>query len=295
MCLDERKRPSGRVRPAPARSPPFRMFVTAKLTRMTLVKGRHALPIRRLHLARPQGASQPIRSFCICSDPGRLHRDHPCFARVDPAADGARIDGRFARLYAVAVLCLAHDVAHVRRHRRLAGLHFRLRDACRQKPARRARPHSIARRPAIGTDPRLSVFHGDLFSWAFSGLDLGRRMRGDLRDFHLAGLEHGLFLLPVAPRRPPRPDRGCAWFRAFVVAAVLATRNALRDARANLEHDDVDVGRLVFRRRIRSDFGWRHHRQIARHRLLSRPRHRGKAHRCGVRGGRRHAGRDPCL
>ena len=35
-------------------------------------------------------------------------------------------------------------------------------------------------------------------------------------------------------------------FRAFMVAAVLATGNALRDARADLEHDDVDVGGWFF-------------------------------------------------
>jgi NitT/TauT family transport system permease protein len=40
-------------------------------------------------------------------------------------------------------------------------------------------------------------------------------------------------------------------------------------ARAGVERDDVDVGRLVLRGRVRSDHRGQHHRHPARHRLLS--------------------------
>ena len=133
-----------------------------------------------------------------------------------------RIDGCFARLSAAALLRPAHDLADVRRYRRLAAFHLRLRDTCRQKPARRARPHPVARCSAIGADLGFPVVHGDLLSRAFPRLNPGRRMRGGLRDFHLASLEHGLFLLSVAPQRAARSGRSRTWFWSLVVAAVLA-------------------------------------------------------------------------
>ena len=61
---------------------------------------------------------------------------------------------------------------------------------------------------------------------------------------------------------PSDLDRSCARFPPLGLAEVLATRNAVRDARAHLEYDDVDVGRLVFRGRIGSDRGRRHDDQL---------------------------------
>ena len=55
-----------------------------------------------------------------------------------------------------------------------------------------------ARCSAVGADPRLSVVYRHLFPRPVSRLDAGRRMRGDLRDLHQPGLEHGLLLLSVA-------------------------------------------------------------------------------------------------
>src|SRR3979490_3066941 len=52
------------------------------------------------------------------------------------------------------------------------------------------------------------------------------------------------------------------------MAALLAARRALRPARPDLEHDDVDVRRLVLRGGVRGDHGWGYHGDIARDRLL---------------------------
>ncbi len=57
----------------------------------------------------------------------------------------------------------------------------------------------------------------------------------------------------------------------------LAARRAVRDAAAHLEHDDVDVGKLVLRRRVRGDQRRQHDGDAARHRLLYRARHRTAA------------------
>ena len=70
-------------------------------------------------------------------------------------------------------------------------------------------------------------------------------------------------------------------FHLIAMAAVLAARGAVRHARSGLEHHDVDVRRLVLRRRIRGDVGRRQHLEAAGHRLLRRPgagtaRHRAR-------------------
>ena len=48
------------------------------------------------------------------------------------------------------------------------------------------------------------------FMGLFPGSQLGAEVRGDLRDLHEPGLEHGLQLLPVAAHRAARPRRGHA-------------------------------------------------------------------------------------
>ena len=52
---------------------------------------------------------------------------------------------------------------------------------------------------------------------------------------------------------PVELTRGRGEFSPLAVDAVLAARGAVRHAGADLEHDDVDVGRLVLRRRIGVD------------------------------------------
>ena len=82
--------------------------------------------------------------------------------------------------------------------------------------------------------------------------------------------------------RAARSRRSRARLPPHRLAEVLAARSALRHARPDLEHDDVDVGRLVLRRRLRGDHRRRHHDHPAGRRLLYR------------RGQRRRAlGRDP--
>ena len=62
-----------------------------------------------------------------------------------------------------------------------------------------------ARHPAVGADPGLPLLHRDLLPQPFPRQHYGRGARGDLRDLHQPGLEHGLFLLPVAAHRSARP------------------------------------------------------------------------------------------
>ena len=57
-----------------------------------------------------------------------------------------------------------------------------------------------------------------------------RRMRGDLRDLHLAGLEHGVQPVPVDAHGAARTGGGGARVPAVRVAALLAPGTAVRDA-----------------------------------------------------------------
>ena len=59
----------------------------------------------------------------------------------------------------------------------------------------------------------------------------------------------------------------------------------------DLEHDDVDVGRLVLRGRVGGDQRRQHDGHAARHRLLHRARHRAARPDGGRLGDRHHAGR----
>src|SRR5579864_4171899 len=58
------------------------------------------------------------------------------------------------------------------------------------------------------------------------------------------------------------------------MAALLAARRTLRHAWPDLEHDDVDVRRLVLRRGVGSDHGRQYDGHPARHRLLCCAWHR---------------------
>ena len=59
-------------------------------------------------------------------------------------------------------------------------------------------------------------------------------------------------------------------FHLTRMAALLAAGGAVRHARPGLEHHDVDVRRLVLRRRVRGGVGRRQHLEAAGHRLLCR-------------------------
>ena len=61
------------------------------------------------------------------------------------------------------------------------------------------------------------------------------------------GLEHGVQLLPVAAHGAGGTGRSRPHVRPQRLGALLAHRSAVRHAAADLEHDDVDVRRLVLR------------------------------------------------
>ena len=161
---------------------------------------------RLIAFAQSRRANLPESLGCRRAHSGvrGIRADELWLARHDFAAQRPRNGGSFAGLLPTAVLRTAHDLAHVRSHRRLADLHLYLCDPRRQEPARRNGAYSTAGRLAVGPDPWLSFVYGHVFSGAFSRFDPWRRMRRDLRHFHQPGLEHGLFLLPVAKKRAAR-------------------------------------------------------------------------------------------
>ena len=104
----------------------------------------------------------------------------------------------------------------------------------------------------------------------FPGQRARRRTGLRVRDLHQPGLEHDVQHVPVAAHRAEGSGGGLAELPSQRLAAVLAARRAVRDAGPDLEHDDVDVRRLVLRGGLRSDHGRQHHGDAARHRLLRR-------------------------
>ena len=119
------------------------------------------------------------------------------------------------------------------------------------------------------------------------GPGAGRGIRGHFCHLHQPGLEHGVQLLPVAAHHPHRAHRGGRIVPPVAVDAFLAAGSALRHAGADLEHDDVDVRRLVLRGGLGVDQRRAYHRGAAGGRLLHRARHRAE------RIWRRSAGRSP--
>ena len=73
-----------------------------------------------------------------------------------------------------------------------------------------------------------------------------RRRAGRSCHLHQPSLEHGLFPVPVVAHGAAGSRRSGARLSPHRLAEVLAARGAFRDAGPHLEHDDVDVGRLVF-------------------------------------------------
>src|SRR6185437_9459217 len=121
-----------------------------------------------------------------------------------------------------------------------------------------------------GARARVSVDHRDRVYRAVPRTAPWGRMRRDLRDLYLAGLEHDVQPVPVVPHRAGRADRGSTDVSAVRMAAVLAARGAAWHAAADLEHDDVGVGRLVLRRRLGGDHGVGPVDPVARDRILYR-------------------------
>jgi hypothetical protein len=203
-------------------------------------------------------------------DSGRAHGHRKELPRPFRAfARGERIAG-VARLLAIALLRVPHSAAYVRGARRLAPFHLHLRHAGGQEPARRNGDDPHTRHPAVGADPGLSVVHRDFLPRPFPWQHAGRGTRGGLRHLHEPGLEYGLLLLSVAAHRASRFGGGRARLPPHRLAEILAARSAVCDAGPDLEHDDVNVGRVVLRRRLGGDHRRRHHHHLARRRLLHR-------------------------
>ena len=80
-----------------------------------------------------------------------------------------------------------------------------------------------------------------------------------------------------------------AWQRFWRLEVPFATPGP------GVEHHDVDVRRLVLRRRVRGGVGRRQHLEAARHRLLCRSGAGAAGHRRGGLGDPGHAGGDPGL
>ncbi len=98
----------------------------------------------------------------------------------------------------------------------------------------------------------------------FPGQRVRRRTRLRVRDLHQPGLEHDLQHVPVDAQRPEGSGRSLAKLSPKRMAALLAARRAVRHAGPDLEHDDVDVGRLVLRGGVGGDHRRQHHGHAAR-------------------------------
>ena len=153
-------------------------------------------------------------------------------------------------------------------------VHFYLRDPRGQEQAGGTAAGPASRHPSIGADPWVHFHHHRVLHGARAGPCSWRRIRGDLRDFHQPSLEHGIQLLSIAAHSARGTGRGVAQFPAQSVDAFLARRCAIRDAAADLEHDVIDVRRLVFRRCLRGDQRRQHDDHAAGRRLLHRACHR---------------------
>src|SRR5207248_491288 len=171
--------------------------------------------------------------------------------RLGRHGDGGALPARRAvidqpRPVAAAGIRAAHRVADGGGSRRVASLQLPVCGAGGEEPAGRKDPDPGARHFAVGAGPRFFVDHRDRAYPAVPGAAARRRMRRDLRDLYLASLEYDVQPIPVLAHRTGRSVRGGADVPPLGVAAVLAIGGAARRAAADLEHDDVGIGRVVF-------------------------------------------------
>ena len=148
---------------------------------------------------------------------------------------------------------------------------FRICHLGGQERTRRELADPPAGHPPIGAHPGVHFGDGRLLHVAGAGARSRRRIRRDLRDLHQPGVEHGVQLLSKPAHRPDRADRA-AQFPLDAVDALLAARSAVRHAAPDLEHDDVHVRRLVFRRGGVGVHRGQHIDRVAGGRILYRAR-----------------------
>ncbi len=273
----------------------FRVRLAAPKRRIFVSRQAEFAHVERHCVRRAAGSAEPMGPRCVRGNSRGPDRDRPQLSRHFRAPARAERNGGVARLLAIALLRAAHDAAHVRGARRLARLHLHLRHARGQEPAGGDGADPGARHPAVGADFGVFVLHGDVLPRALSRKYLRRGAGGDLCDLHQPSLEHGLFFLPVAADRAARSRRGGARLPPDRLAEVLAARGALRDAWPHLEHDDVDVGRLVLRGRLGSHHGRRHDDHAPGGRFIYRQGERRRGLVGDRRGGSDNGNRHPAL
>ena len=253
-------------------------------------------------------AHESLRAVCLSQGTGLalgragIHRGHrldriPRRDRARPvrAADPTRGLAALARSRPSAGVRGADHLPHARSAARFAGLHADVRNLGREERARGKTPGTHTRHFTVGADSRFHFHYKRIFPVARAGTRARGRIRGDLRHLHQPGLEHGVQLLSVAAHRPYRAHRGGGIVSSLALDAVLAARDAVRHACARVEHDAVDVGRLVLRGRLRVDHGRSFVGCAAGRRLLHRARHRAEESGRDRLGDRDHADRDPAL
>ena len=96
------------------------------------------------------------------------------------------------------------------------------------------------------------------FLGLFPGSTLGAEAATIFAIFTESGLEYGILVLSIAPYRAARSRRGGSRVSPQQLAALLVPRSSVRSTGLALEHNDVDVRRVVFCRRIGSYFGRQH-------------------------------------
>ena len=252
-------------------------------------------PAPPVSVAQAAARAQPLG--CACRPPGPWPARLP--GRDEPGTPGAACvladRAVVPRSLPAPRLRRAHHAAHVGGAWPVAAVHLHLRDARREEPAGRAAAPAAARHSAVGADPRLLSFTVVFFMGLFPGSLLGAEFAAIFAIFtsqawNMAfSFYQSLRTVPSELLEASRIFRLSPWLRFWRLEVPFAM------PQPHLEHDDVDVGRLVLRRRLGSDHRRRHDVQAARHRLLPRPRDRAAGPRRGRLGGRHHAGGDPAL
>ena len=225
----------------------------------------------RVRRFRQTRASQPLGRGRAGGHPRRPGGDRPRLSRHFRAAAGRRPAGGDARLFRAALLRPAHHSTHVRRAGLLADLYLHLCDPGGQEPALGDGADPPARHSPVGADPRLPVVHGDVLPRALSRQRARRRMRGGVRDLHQPSpgtwRSRSTSRCAPCPRTSTRSARGfrfTGWQKFWQLEAPYAVPNLI------WKHDDVDVGRLVLRRRVGGDHRRRYDHHAAGRRLVHR-------------------------
>ena len=179
----------------------FRVRLAASPRRFVALRQAEIAHVERHRVRRAAGSAEPMGPRRVRGDSGGADRDRPELSRHFRALARAEQIAGVAGLLGAALLRVPDGAAHVCGPRRLARLHLHLRHARGQEPAGGNGADPGARHPPVGADSGLSVLHGDFLPRPLPRQYLGRGTRGDFRDLHQSGLEHGLFLLPVAAHR----------------------------------------------------------------------------------------------